>query len=390
MPIFQELFEPCSTQQADLNNMMHHPCIMDLIDPIDPADVPDNLRIERHAIWLQRLPHSENKGSSRRHARVSFVAIDMFGLTSHPTIRMFTEFLPNLKGAAGQAMGQKDSSAQPIVEICSGPGTPLIILPGSSGSIARFYGLRRHFRGPLWAIPITDPKTTPLESVTALVGFWKDRIREKRPRGPYRLAGFSSSAVLAVVLAKLLEDEGEEVEQLNFIDNFPAMWIREEAAGFLRRATAAEHIDFIAKYVVDLLRSDPSVSADSVATYDAAFRGLPDASAASRREVQISNLVTGIIVQFLKDFYSGTTTTPYGAFAERLTGWLSSVKAPLVLLVAEHGVVASPGGAWPDLGASRIRKPVTVHYVKGVGHFGIFNEKVARILELPTKFSAKL
>ncbi|KAJ7208654.1 Alpha/Beta hydrolase protein [Mycena pura] len=303
--------------------------------------------------------------------------------------------LSTYSGAAGvQAMGEKDSSVQPIVEICTGPGTPLIILPGSSGSIARFYGLRPHFRAPLWAIPITDPNTTPLESVTTLVGFWKDRIREKRPRGPYRLAGFSSSAVLVVVLAKLLEDEGEEVEQLTFIDNCPAMWIREEAAGpgLLRGATAAEHIDFTAKYVVDLLRRDPSVSADSVATYEAAFHGLPDASAASRREVQISNLVTGIIVQFLRDFYSGTTTTPYGAFAERLTGWLSSVKAPLVLLVAEHGVVASPlaGGTWPDLGASRIRKPVMVHYVKEVGHFGIFNEKVARILELPTKVSAKL
>jgi hypothetical protein len=42
-----------------------------------------------------------------------------------------------------------------------------------------------------------------------------------------------------------------------------------------------------------------------------------------------------------------------------------------------------PGGAEPDLGASRFGKPAKVHYVAGVGHFGLFeDERVARVLEL--------
>ncbi|KAJ7659066.1 hypothetical protein DFH06DRAFT_990014, partial [Mycena polygramma] len=115
-----------------------------------------------------------------------------------------------------------DPGAQPLVEICSRAGIPLIGLPGGNGSMGLFWGLRNHFKGSLWAVQVTD--STPLESLEALVGYWKDQICAKWPHGPYRFAAYSGSTLLSIALTKLLEDAGEEVLELTFIDHCPALW----------------------------------------------------------------------------------------------------------------------------------------------------------------------
>ncbi|MGW5333876.1 amino acid adenylation domain-containing protein [Streptomyces bauhiniae] len=65
------------------------------------------------------------------------------------------------------------------------------------------------------------------------------RIREVRPHGPYRLAGWSVGGVLAHHAAVLLQEAGEEVELLALLDAFPSEQWRERPAPEERDALTA-------------------------------------------------------------------------------------------------------------------------------------------------------
>lgn len=324
------------------------------------------------------------------------IPLSSYGLDSLGAAQLATALQPFITVTQMQLLGQTtwtqllqsvDSPRtnpfeQVLVEISGGGGIPLIILPGANGSLVPFFGLRKHSSGPIWGIQITD--STPLQSLTGLVDFWKQHIREKRPHGPYRFAAYSASALAGVVLTKSMEDAGEEVSQLAFIDHCPALWIREEAEALLRQGTVENFQNLADKAVLDMLRDDPSTGVEAVSNYEAAVLDDPDAAANLRREVQISRTVMGLIYRFLETFYPATSMKSYGAFIGPFTTWLFSINAPLTILVAEHGVVLSvPGGAWPDLGASRFEKPPVVHCLRGIGHFGLFADaSVAQMLEV--------
>ncbi|KAJ6541378.1 hypothetical protein B0H19DRAFT_1173050 [Mycena capillaripes] len=317
---------------------------------------------------------------------VYYKAIPHNFVYSRPTIRLLAGMLVDL--AAGRAvtvdrlaaMTLDDPFANPLVEICSGTGTPLIILPGASGSGLRFLGLRKYFQGPLWVLQITEE--VPLESLTGLVGFWKQQVQAKRPHGPYRLATFSAGALSGVILAKLFEDQGEQVSQLTFIDNCPALWMRQEAEILLREKTVAEYLDLSAQCILELCKHDPTSDAQTIQEYEAAFRDLRNASPTFRKTIEIGHVIVTLILEFLKTFYPGVSSRSYETFIGPFSSWLLSVNAPLAVVVADLGTIcANPGGAWADLGAGRYGKAVVVHYLDGVGHFGLTTDvRVARIL----------
>ncbi|KAJ6483679.1 hypothetical protein DFH09DRAFT_949601, partial [Mycena vulgaris] len=329
---------------------------------------------------------------------VEHIPLSSYGLDSLGAAQLATALQPWMTVTQMQLMGHtawsellqlghvpprsfSDPSVQPLIELCDGSGTPLIILPGANGSLTPFFGLRSHYQGPIWAIQITD--STPLESLTGLVRFWKQRICDKRPHGPYRFAAYSASALAGVILTKMMEDIGEEVLQLAFIENCPVLWTREESEALLSAGTMTQFRHLSDESVLDMLRNDPSIGLEAVSKYEAALRDLPDAPTSSQREVRISRIVMTLIFEFLQEFYP-TGPRSYAAFIGPFTTWLFSIDAPSTVLVAQHGIVHSiPGGTWPDLGASRFEKPATVHYITGVGHFGLFaDERVAQLLEI--------
>ncbi|KAJ7659556.1 hypothetical protein DFH06DRAFT_1402502 [Mycena polygramma] len=327
------------------------------------------------------------------------ISLSSYGLESLGAARLATALQPFMTVTQMQLMGETtwaellqlmDVPAsslptpliEPLVEIRSGPGTPLIILPGGSGSILPFFGLREAFQGPIWTLQITE--STPLESLPGLAAFWKDKIREKRPHGPYHFAAYCASALAGIILTKLMEDAGEVVLRLTFIENSPLLWAREESEVLLREKTVGEYQDLADRAVLNMLRNDPAIGPEAVSKYEAAVEGLAEASVRSRVEVLTSRTIMALIFRFLQDFYPSTEAKSYGAFCKPFKTWVSSVKAPMVIFVAEQGIVnSSPGGAWPDLGASRFGKAVSVRYFAGVGHYGLLkDERVARELEL--------
>jgi thioesterase domain-containing protein/aryl carrier-like protein len=328
------------------------------------------------------------------------IPLRSYGLDSLGATRLAAALKPYMDVTQLQLMGEttwtellaklpRDSMApdpplQPLVKICDKPGTPLIILPGINGSATAFLGLRRYFHGSLWALQVTE--ATPLESGAALVSFWKQRICEEHPHGPYRFAAYSASSVLGVALTKLMEDAGEEVTQLTFIDHCPILWTREGAELLLREKTAEEFRQVIDDTVLDMLRNDPAIGLQAFTEYEAALPALPDATAIHRREVNTTRAISALLFKFLRQFYPTDHPKSLSTFIEPFKAWVLSIKAPLAVLVAGQGMVYSaPGGsgAWPDLGAEQLGKLAKVHYVNGVGHYGLFkNERVAQILEL--------
>ncbi|KAJ7484906.1 hypothetical protein B0H11DRAFT_1163748 [Mycena galericulata] len=270
-----------------------------------------------------------------------------------------------------------EPTAQPLVEICGGSGVPVIILPGANGVVGMFFGLQEHFQGALWAIQITE--STPMNSITTLLAFWKQKICEKWPHGPYRFAGYSASSLLCVALTKMMEDAGEEVAQLTFLDHFPMLWVRFES-DLLQEKTAPEIRDFADRLgysVLEMLHNDPTIGPEIVTNYEAVLLGLPDTPPHIRLMVKNWKVLIPLLLDFLQQFCDLANRT----FAGHFNAWVSSVKAPMVLIVAEHGIVDCPLGRWPDLGASRTSKSVKVHYLNEIGHFGLFgDERVAHIL----------
>ncbi|KAJ7218352.1 hypothetical protein GGX14DRAFT_356888 [Mycena pura] len=270
-----------------------------------------------------------------------------------------------------------EPTAQPLVEICSGSGTPVIILPGANGVVGMFFGLQEHFQGALWAIQITE--STPMNSITALLAFWKQTICDKWPLGPYRFAGYSASSLLCVALTKMMEDAGEEVAQLTFLDHFPMLWLRFES-DILQERTALEIRDFVDRlnyFVLEMFHNDPTIGPEIVTNYEAVLLDLPDTPPHIRLMVKNWKVMIPLLLDFLQQFCDLANRT----FTGRFNAWVSSVRAPMVLIVAEHGIVNCPLGRWPDLGASRTSKSVKVHYINEIGHFGLFGDKrVAHIL----------
>ncbi|KAF8180698.1 hypothetical protein K438DRAFT_1976521 [Mycena galopus ATCC 62051] len=279
------------------------------------------------------------------------------------------------------SLSTKDS---PIVEICSGSGTPLILFSGGDGRLVPLLALGPIFPGTLWGVQVTEMTTT--NSLLALAAFWAEKIRQKQPNGPYRLAAFSASSVVTVAVAKLLEESGQEVLQVSFIDHFPLLWAHETTARLLRERELSALAERPMKYMMELLRKDPAHigRGERIAQMEAAWAGSPSAREPYISAAATTRRLTVPLLQFLANtFY---LPDPHDESGNEFAGWVSSVKAPLSVLVAEFGMItmlpAADRGLWEGLGAHLCPLRVEVHTVAGVGHFGILaNEGTAAFLQ---------
>ncbi|KAJ7690500.1 acyl transferase domain-containing protein [Mycena rosella] len=258
--------------------------------------------------------------------------------------------------------------ADTIVELCSGTGIPLILFCGGNGSLAPLLALRSHFSGTLWGIQVTD--STPTTSFPVLVAFFVQKIREKQPNGPYRLAAYSASGVICVAVTKLLEESGQQVLQLSFIDHFPLLWTNEAAEKMLRELEIPALVDRLLTSTVALLREDPLHSgSEQIEQLEAALMGVSNEAAT---EIATTGRLATPIFQLLAG-------KAHSGFADSFTSWVSSVNAPLSVLIAEFGMITTVPNSlresWADLGASQCHSQVKQQIITGVGHYGILADK---------------
>ena len=135
---------------------------------------------------------------------------------------------PSDAGFAGVAAAGYDVDLldpfSPILPIRpAGAKRPLFAFHGGVGLSIPYTGLSRAIDPavPIYGLQSTEAifGAAPPESMTEQVRSYLGRIREVQPQGPYRLLGWSYGGWAAHEAARLLEDEGDEVELLVIVDS---------------------------------------------------------------------------------------------------------------------------------------------------------------------------
>ncbi|NVJ07525.1 non-ribosomal peptide synthase/polyketide synthase, partial [Myxococcus sp. AM001] len=141
---------------------------------------------------------------------------------SLPVVSLFQAgTLAELASRLRQAPGH----VSPLVPIQSGGSLrPVFCVHPVSGNVLPYLELARRLGPdqPFYAFqaPGLEGERAPLETVEAMAATYVGAMRGVQASGPYRLAGWSLGGVVAFEMARQLEQQGEQVEQLMLIDAY--------------------------------------------------------------------------------------------------------------------------------------------------------------------------
>ncbi|KAJ3899904.1 polyketide synthase [Lentinula edodes] len=130
---------------------------------------------------------------------------------------------PNVQYFDWKDLNKKGETVIKLIDTSVSEKPPLICIHGASGSILAFKPLQESFESALYAIQVTPD--TPLDSLESMSMFYWQKIKESVPRGPYRLAGFSGTCLIAFEIARVIHAEGQHVSQFAIIDYFPTLFL---------------------------------------------------------------------------------------------------------------------------------------------------------------------
>ncbi|MFY0567371.1 amino acid adenylation domain-containing protein [Archangium lansingense] len=110
----------------------------------------------------------------------------------------------------------------------SGSRRPFFCVHPIGGNVLCYAELVRHLDAeqPFYGLQARglEGEQPPLESMEEMAALYVEALRTVQPQGPYRLGGWSMGAVVAFEMARLLKAQGEEVEQLVFIEPSPTSY----------------------------------------------------------------------------------------------------------------------------------------------------------------------
>ncbi|KDN35741.1 acetyl-CoA synthetase-like protein [Tilletiaria anomala UBC 951] len=259
---------------------------------------------------------------------------------------------------------------------------PLILIHGAGGTIHAFPPLREKFRSGLVAIQVTPD--TPMESLGALIDFYYGKIRDFQPQGPYRLAAFSATSILAVALAKKFEAGGDRVAQVALIDHVPTFYLCPVYG--LENMVLESSLDRKAFHEVccegicDLLRRDGGGKIarrhQLAKELKDAFEGrpAPEFSTTYWRTVErfLDLMVDFMLCGHMDSAEYELENRPLEAFMR----WQSSLAAPVSVYIASEGMKRTipkhMQEEWKDLGAMLCWPNAKFHHIEG-GHFDILS-----------------
>jgi len=200
------------------------------------------------AIWRQMLPGARAGVEDRFEALGgdSLLAVGMLAAVSAAEgvdvpYRQFVE-QGTIAAIAAEIDSLACSASGAIVPLQSrGKRTPLFCLPGHSGELLGLAHLAESTgpEQPLFAIDLT--KMEPAASMAGLAAQCLSHLRRAQPSGPYRLAGICFGGVLAFEMARLLREQGQDVEFLALIDTLNPAWQRESTL-WIRAAASVRQL----------------------------------------------------------------------------------------------------------------------------------------------------
>jgi acetoacetyl-CoA synthetase len=196
---------------------------LDLASPAADASTVDKVR----AIWesvlgLQDIGDEGNffdlGGTSLQAVRVFTRIRDQLGVELPLSVLMEAPTVTELAAAVDDPGKHFD----PLVLIRSGGGGPPLFLVHSIwGDVL---GMRQVAVAMDSDIPVYGLRArglqgeAPQQSVEAMAASYVEVIRSLQPQGPYRVAGHSFGGLLAFEIARLLSEQGEEIDWLGLID----------------------------------------------------------------------------------------------------------------------------------------------------------------------------
>ncbi|KAF8149650.1 polyketide synthase [Mycena galopus ATCC 62051] len=269
---------------------------------------------------------------------------------------------------------------QTVLKLVIGSGIPLIVLHGGAGDIAAFRAIQEQFTTPLWAIQPTPD--APLENVDTLAQFYFEKIKEARPAGPYRIAGFSASSMVTLRLVRLLEANEDEIAQFTFIDHFPMIFATALHGFFENVASFEDLLTFGRKAGVAMTayccaRDSAPIRRTYGENLIAASHGLPCTQNALESWEWITRL-SATNLRTLVEFAGGWSVWASAdgvarakAARDRVVAEITNIRSPINVLIANSGLRALLGPEWNDLGVSLAQRDTRIVYFEA-GHFDLF------------------
>jgi thioesterase domain-containing protein/aryl carrier-like protein len=236
---------------------------------------------------------------------------------------------------------------------------PLILIHGGSGAITLFHSLLEHFTTPLWFVQMTpDMPTISLNDVAL---FYVERIKAARPQGPYRIASFCASSIIAVEMVRALEAGGDAVLQLVFIDHVPTLWFAPRLApsSAMIANGAMDEAALENTFRVVLTLSDLRVTAEAMfhAELQEAWTSR-DESHPRWRQVDNLRCLTRLTYEYLLSLAPADRNDAAAfriAMRQALCERVRNIRAPITVWVASEGFIVAEGdpiSSWTDMGIS--------------------------------------
>ncbi len=112
-----------------------------------------------------------------------------------------------------------------LVAVQNGAGrTPLFVVHGAGGNVLNIWDLARAMspKQAVFGLQASgiDGVSPPGATIEQMAQTYLDEVRAVQPQGPYMLAGYSGGGVIAFEMARRLDEAGEAIGVLAFIDTF--------------------------------------------------------------------------------------------------------------------------------------------------------------------------
>lgn len=148
------------------------------------------------------------------------VELDPARVAAEPTIRAIADLIDETT-RAGSRSRRGTGVLVPLRE--TGSGVPLVVVTGAGAPAVSLIPLVRRLDPdrPVYGVQAhgLESRGRPDRTVRAAAQRYVDRLREVRPTGPYALAGHSMGGIVALEMASLLRDAGEDVIDVIVIDS---------------------------------------------------------------------------------------------------------------------------------------------------------------------------
>jgi aspartate racemase len=142
--------------------------------------------------------------------------LPIVALFESPTIRQ----LAGMIRTAGEA--PEFSCVVPIQT--EGQHPPLFLIHGLGGNVLGYHALASHLSPvqPVYGVQAVgiDGKQPPLDNIPQMARRYIEEIRRVQPQGPYYLGGLSLGGVIALEIALVLQEQGQQIAALIMLDAY--------------------------------------------------------------------------------------------------------------------------------------------------------------------------